>query len=376
MDLYDLTLTKTATPTAQIEAHLRALIEQGKLMPGAKMLSVRQMARRWNTHIATVHQAVDRLAARSLLISRPRSGLFVCRPEERLTSAAVYVCSDIWRAPWAGYARALYLSLAATMELRGVQTRLVIDPRPYPEQARPFPELVRLVKAGEVQAVFMTAAPTPILRWVARLPVARAVVTASQKTPHRVEFDAGQFIALALEYLKSRGCRSVGCLTGSRMAPLSRWNSARDEGHRFFRLWVRKARELGLELRGEWHRGSKIALWRSGLQNQLGYDQFMALWRLKNRPEGLVVLPDSIAPGAIMAMQACQVKVPRQLNVVFQQNEEVALFCPMPVARVVCRVADVATALIEQVYRQLRGEPDQVQRVGYGLKLPENKPRP
>jgi DNA-binding LacI/PurR family transcriptional regulator len=271
----------------------------------------------------------------------------------------------------------LYLSLAATLELRGVKTRLVIDPRPYSEQTRPFPELVRLVEAGEVQAVFMISAPPPILRWVARLPVARAVVT-NQKIPHRVEFDIGQFIALALEYLKAQGCRSVGCLTGHRMAPLRRWNSARDEKkYRFFRLWVRKARELGLELRDEWHRASsKAPFLENELHNQFGYDQFMEFWRLDRRPEGLVVDPDSIAPGAIMAMKECRVAVPRQLKVVFQQSEEVALFCPMPAARVVCRVADIATALIEQVYRQLRGEPDQIQRVGFSLKLPENKPHP
>ena len=67
-----------ATPLAdQIEARLRALIEAGQLPPGARLLSIRQLAGQLGVSPNTVVTAYDRLVAAGVIASRGTAGFFV-----------------------------------------------------------------------------------------------------------------------------------------------------------------------------------------------------------------------------------------------------------------------------------------------------------
>jgi len=71
----------------QIEARLRALIEAGQLPPGARLMSIRQLAGQLGVSPNTVVTAYDRLVAEGLIDSRGTAGFFACEAAAPLADA-------------------------------------------------------------------------------------------------------------------------------------------------------------------------------------------------------------------------------------------------------------------------------------------------
>ena len=73
----------TATLYEKLAADIEALVQQGVLLPGEKIPSVRQAAQHHRLSITTVIRAYLLLESRGILESRPQSGYFVrARPGE------------------------------------------------------------------------------------------------------------------------------------------------------------------------------------------------------------------------------------------------------------------------------------------------------
>jgi DNA-binding LacI/PurR family transcriptional regulator len=73
------------------------------------------------------------------------------------------------------------------------------------------------------------------------------------------------------------------------------------------------------------------------------------LWAQPERPDGLVVFPDSIASGAIHALLALGVKVPDDLRLVLHRNRGVPLLCPLPATFLEADPDEMAAVLVRQV---------------------------
>jgi DNA-binding LacI/PurR family transcriptional regulator len=111
---------------------------------------------------------------------------------------------------------------------------------------------------------------------------------------------------------------------------------------------------LGLTLKNEW---VLIPSADTPFQHErYGYDQFERLWQQTDRPEGLLVFPDSIARGVITRMLEKRVDVPGQLKLVIHKNESIELLCPLPATLLVLSERELARGLINQVQKQFRGE--------------------
>src|SRR4051794_37555757 len=71
-------------PYLRIARDLRARIADGRLAPGDRVPSTRQLARRWNVALATATKALAELRREGLVEARPRAGTVVAtRPGER-----------------------------------------------------------------------------------------------------------------------------------------------------------------------------------------------------------------------------------------------------------------------------------------------------
>ena len=66
-------------------------------------------------------------------------------------------------------------------------------------------------------------------------------------------------------------------------------------------------------------------------QEQYGYEEFLKLWSLPEKPEGLIVFPDTVARRMLLALREKHVRVPEELKLVLHKNESLDLFCPLPV---------------------------------------------
>ena len=101
---------------------------------------------------------------------------------------------------------------------------------------------------------------------------------------------------------------------------------------------------------------SKTIKWEMAQQEHFGYEEFLKLWDQPEKPEGLVVFPDTTASGVILGLREKNVRVPEDLKLVFHKNEASDYFCPMPVSFAVFSEREAARALIQQIQKQFRGE--------------------
>ncbi|HET6583911.1 MAG TPA: winged helix-turn-helix domain-containing protein, partial [Nannocystaceae bacterium] len=69
--------TSPDPPYARIVAEIRAQIDGGRLQPGDRLPSVREITRRWGVAIATATKVVDALRNLGVAIVRPGVGTLV-----------------------------------------------------------------------------------------------------------------------------------------------------------------------------------------------------------------------------------------------------------------------------------------------------------
>jgi len=63
--------------SADVEEFIRIAIQRGELRPGERLGSARQLAKQWKTSYGAVRQSLETLAAKGIVVRRPRAGTFV-----------------------------------------------------------------------------------------------------------------------------------------------------------------------------------------------------------------------------------------------------------------------------------------------------------
>ena len=352
----------------QITDYLREKIYSGKLKPGLKLPTTQELAVQWETHTATVHKAMEPLVKEGLLVRMLRKGTFVREREEKLTCVGIYGDCEAMNSQSAPYAQAMRQALRDELRKDGIEVDLWMDPRPQNQQGEPWKPLIKAAEQRRFQAFIGVETNLPLLQWQRKLPVPVAFLGAPLSVPNNVGHDLRQFVEISLRELARQGCRSVGFI-----APImdaDKFTEPDGSNNIYFGMlehFASLARDLNLTVKNEWMR---LLLHRSGgikVQEQFGYEEFLKLWSQPEKPEGLVVLTDFVARGAIVAIREKQVRVPEELKLILHKCESTHLFCPMPATFVVNSEPEMARALIEQVKKQFRGE--SCERISLPFKL-------
>jgi DNA-binding LacI/PurR family transcriptional regulator len=167
------------------------------------------------------------------------------------------------------------------------------------------------------------------------LPV--ALMTPVRKR-NAVHFDDRGFMQGSIGHLLRQGCRSVGIITNT---PL------------LYKSILQETKAAGLATRPEWN--IPLSRYKTPLK-EFGYHAFRRLNRLAKKPDGLIIYPDLIVEGAILAMLQCGVRIPGEMKLVAHSNARVRLICPFPVTWAVSDEDAAAAALIQTVEKQFAGE--------------------
>lgn len=136
--------------------------------------------------------------------------------------------------------------------------------------------------------------------------------------------------------LKERKCRSVALISGGGIAD--------------FGTFQKMAEEIGLKTRREW------LVMRDTWTEEFGFDSFCRIWKGATKPDGLIVFPDSIAAGVIMAILQQGAKVPEQLKLVMHCHEEVDFHCPLAADWQVISIVKIVGALWRNLCAQADGK--------------------
>jgi DNA-binding LacI/PurR family transcriptional regulator len=225
------------------------------------------------------------------------------------------------------------------------------DPRNRKRRGERWAELARAVEHRDVQAIIATDIPDEVVKWLQPLPVLSAYFT-NAAVPNRVQLDADQFAEASVALLKKQGCRSAGVI--SILEP-DKAVSAEADGdfyHRFSQL----CHSQGLEVRDEWIRMARGFV-PDESQEAFGYHEFKKVWQQPQRPDGMVIFPDTSVPGVIVSVLEQRVNVPDDLKLVVHKHAEINFLCPLPVSYLYSSTAQIAQALFSQIEHQFHGEP-------------------
>lgn len=352
--LTGLRVVRPATRADQIRAFVREQVLSGALPPGTRLPPTRALAARWGVNVACVQAALAPLVADGLLLRRRRVGTIVRERAAAFARVAIFRPSEPAREGRDHFTRSLATTLAAKLRSAGSDSAPFVDLRAPAEQVAAWPDLERAVRDGAVDAVVACEADLRTLPWLTRLPLPTAILT-PEPIAHGAWFDYGQFAREAVAALARRGCRSVGLVS-----VITPQRTGRDGApHPFAALvdgFAAAAAAAGLRAPARWRRMPRPDGFVSEAEaERWGYAATRAICGGRERPDGLVVMTDLAARGAVMALLALGDGRPAP-RLALHRNAELGLFSPLPADFLEVAVDDVADALLARLARQRRGE--------------------
>jgi len=317
-----------------ITQHLRSLIVSGALKPDTRLPSIKALAKQWQTNYFTVHLALNPLANEGLIERSRGSRTFVRNPKTRLSCVGIYYGINLWTNTESAFYQRLYYELQMELEERGVRFRTFIDSRPPAQQFSPLPELSKAIEQREVQGIIGTMLSNAEKNWLVQLGLPVSLYASNQ-----VQGDNEAMFDLALQRLAKEGCKTVGAITSNMdYALFAKQVSAHGMTTSLGWFKDRHANDHSFNQRGE----------------EFGYAAFREIWAHQHRPEGLIVLPDWVCRGTIIAMLELGVTVPQHLRLVFYRNIGIDYLCPWKVPSIILDAKTVARFLADTLYLRHR----------------------
>jgi hypothetical protein len=347
----------------QVEDFIRARIESGEYPVDSKIPTTSELGVITGTSVWTAQTALTSLCREGLLDRRPGRGTYVKSGRAVLTCVGIYFARPQSLGN-SSFSFALEAELRARLKALGIRARIWSDDRLPHERTEPLDSLKHAVAKHEIQGLIALSVQPQDLRWLAETPMPAAILTTHPSVPNRVDMDFPGLFRLGLRHLRQQGCETVGVI--STVGLYHHTNAEFSQG--FYRFLIDEMASAGLTTRNEWCQtpGSTVL---SHLQ--YGYEEFLRLWALDERPHGLLVFPDTAAAGVVSGILQLGVSVPRDLHVVFHANDLVPYPCPLEATFLMTRIGLFADTLIDSVRSQVHGAPASVFSVP-SLLVPNN----
>lgn len=355
----------------QITRQLRGLISSGALKPGDRLPSTLDLCRQWGARPCTVQAAMAPLVREGLLQRLPRYGTTVAQRKSRpLSRVAVYLTEDVFRDEGSAFLRTLHGVLKARLHKLGVELETWVDPRGRAQAKTVWSDLMTAAQTRRFDALIVPDLQAPQASWIGRLPVPVACMSATPG-PNVVAVDYASVFALGLKSLKAQGCKGIGVITSFGAEEIRR-SGARSVGREAMESFRATVAQQGLTVRDEWVRTPRKTLSSQAAFQQFGYESMHALWRQEKRPDGLIVSDDVMLAGVFSAMLELGIHTPGDLKLVGYKNSAVSVFTPLAVTFAEVSTEEIAKALLDQIQKQLKGEPVSIQRIAPSLRAIPN----
>ena len=301
----------------QIEQLIEQLILTQQLSAHELIPSVAVLARQLKVAPLTVQRAYRRLQERRLIYSIAGKGSFVAdTADQQFVGVLVHhqVMLDAPQAPtMALLIRAICEELA---ELR-LPVRIFTDTCPYSHKPTISPDVVSSLKKGRPIGMILVAHHgSEELYELARersFPVIG--INTGAQADVRFTFDLERMLRASLASLRERKIEEAALIWLDQ-------NNSPAERLDYLRQVERHMIDCGMTPKQEWIIGVNQGT------DWAGYHAFNHLWSLPRRPHGLVVMDDVIGRGVHMAVLARQIRVPDDLAVVVQTNEDSPITFP------------------------------------------------
>ena len=335
-----------------ITDRMRQDILSDRIKPGTELPSTAKLAESWKTSMSTMHIALKNLVKEGRLERRHGSGTYVRERRQAMEIVGIYIPSTLfWSVDESDFRRSVVGHLERLLSAKGIKVRYFVERRPQIAQRVILPELRRAIDSQEIQGLIIIGTNAVNLPTLLKAPLPLSVMTAALGVSSKVGFDSPKdHYRESLRRLYAKGCRSVGFFASACLNPRSALQS---EVLFFVDDFIRQVEACRMTIRPEWISHIECPETEG---TQFGYDAFHHLWHMKNRPDALVVIPDIVVRGVILAALELGVHRSRDMEFCFYRNAHIPVYCPFPALWAVGDEEEVASSLIEQVLRQHSGQ--------------------
>ncbi len=330
----------------QIADFFRNAIIAGTYRPGDHLPGMRALAGQLGVGVGSVQWAMNQLANEGWIQRCRGSGTIVCEQRAELTTIGLFHFSYgvLGANP---FGRLLIEAVEAECHRRKLHFRLYLE-RLENRSAEP---ILAAYRRREFQAAIVLGLHDLIKKEVERLPIPCAVLSE--------RFPDNRFEEAAVSAVAANG--------GQRLALI--YTFTRRSRQTQLRNFTRLAGACGLGFapeRDAFTPSAQIPPGDTELTQRFGYELMLQLWRRPGpRPDSLVVYPDDLVPGVLMALLELGIQVPNELRLFLHRNAERRMLCPVDCVFVENRIVDFARALIEDCVAQVENRPRPSPSISY-----------
>ena len=306
-------------------------IRSGELHAGDRLPTTREIAEKFGTVDSNAHQALQELVRSHLVLRRPRIGTVVMPASRRLRDIVFMVS---WQTLQRNeeFTRLLTGILIEKLHKRMISCSVIYDTPDHQAAER----VRRMVNGGEIDGV--------ILRNVSYEPEFQRI-----PTPYAA---MNQLLNDVTRDLMFRSIADAGCTRIAVIDPQDK-DATCGVGRN-----LQLTRKYGLDLRREWYCTPREMKLEVPLLNytRFGWMAFDYLNRLKDRPDGIILLSDSLISGLYMAASFNGVKLGRDYAVVSHHTRENKVLIPFDCTLIQHSIDEIATDVIERLCARAAGK--------------------
>lgn len=347
-------------PALQLAEFMRGLAAAGELQPGEQLPSVRGISAWCGIPVATVGRAVKQLVDQGVLQSIPKSGVFVRDRNGELDHVGIYLAEDPSKVEMTFYNN-LITRLQMLLRARQVSCQLFFDLRSRDEEKSVLPELAGAIRNRTVKMLIAPLVNYNVLSWLPNLGIPTVICG---NAPGAMARDFEPMFRTLLDYCDRNQFASVGLICTERRG-LDEFGCPRLT-EQLLRLLPQYHRTLP----PQWLFAPKEGI-PNGALGRFGYYAMHEILKQEQRPEALILYPDTMAKGAINAVMERGPAALGTMRLLIHHNPGIDFFVPFA-----CTLfemsSDPAALLLDVLHGRLQGrEPEQY---GYRYLIREYAP--
>ena len=349
------------TKTQAISAQLTELAH--RLGPEARMPTIQQLCEMMGVSVVTLNRSLSELEGQNIIMRKHGVGIFVSTRLNQRTVGLVYD-RDIFASGASPFCGLLVEASRERAKDRNEKFSFYLAV-PSKEGLPVHDDLVEDLRARKLDGVIFVGESNPEgARWVSEQDVPVVALSYTPITKYRVCIDWCESVRLGVETLARDGCRKIGL-----WIPLGTGLGRTGQNHSFpelnaFRAAL-KANKIAFDSSLVWrddmlHENAELPDFGTNQEQgfRAAHEVFSDKKHRENAPDGLVILDDMMARGAIVTLQQLNLQPGRDIKIITHLNKNSQVLAPFidNVSRMEIDPAEIVGALFSQLETLMNGD--------------------
>ena len=332
----------------KVAEKLMEMVQQ-RFEPGDRFFSENILVEKFSVAPVTVRKALDILSDQGLIQRRHRRGTVVLDPLQH-GEFAIVIRPQLLESDASPFFRETASLLSGKIrEYNNFDWSSKLHLGEKVDRSRDYPATLDILKPDVIKTLRGVFSFHPL--WELRdslkqkrIPFVHIAALCS-KADALISYDRNVFYRETLQYLRTKGCKTIGFGCG-RLGPE---DERRLDGND--KIFAENAVEAGFSIRDKW-----MLVIPDNITENKSYECFMKYWEQDSHPDAIVIDDDVMACGILRAILHKQIRIPEQIRLVTFANKGVSLPYHLPVTRYEYDMDKTTTAALDAMVKLLNGQ--------------------